>query len=1109
MAYNLSFSESGQRRVVVSCSNDAGRGQEASLSKYVGPDNPVAPENVTAEWNGSEFDVTWDAVKNSVHEGYVDFEAMTYDVYRLPGHVKVGDSLKATSFKDSSISSDGLNMYSYEVVAKSGGMESKPGVSNNVVIGEKILPPFAIDFSNEDAFNIMSVVDSNEDGTTWLWDDVTGAARIKFGAVDMDDWLMTPAIHLEAGKMYRYKAGLHCVGENYPEEFEIKMGNAPEAAAMTTQLLEPAVLASRPVIYYEMFIEVEETGDYYIGIHGISDADLYYIYVTDFSISAPMGKAAPDGVSDLKIKAYGEGRKDVSISFCAPVKDMEGEAINGIDKIEIKRDNVVIKTFDSVEPGEELTFVDEVPQAEKAYTWTVTASNMNGIGKEVIKSVYVGIAIPGKCGNVTMVETDEPGVVTVSWTAPEYDVNDYPFDPDNCTYSVRRYDGTQYVPIVEALTDTSYTFRAVPEGSSQEFKMFVVKAKSAKGSGPDCYTPELPVGPAYAMPWSESFSKQGLHSIFGVRHINGVLDIMLTSAEPGNINPKDNDGGFLVMEGNKRDNSSCMFTGKIDLREAVAPQLVCYVYHNTGDGISNQNEITFKVSTDLGATFQDKRHIIINEDCPIENAWNRISVDLSEYKGQVVQVGWEGTIRTHSLIYMDAFSVEEKPEHDLELSMIKAPANVRPGMKFNVDVKVSNAGSNKADNYQVVLAHQGEDVATLDGKALESGESHTFSFERVLGVLDDESSVWKARVEWESDSNDENNASAEAVTSIAYPSWPTVENLECSVEGNANVLTWDAPVIDRSEAKPVTESFESGEPFATTFGDWTFYDGDKAPVGGFQNITFPIAHLSSQSFWVHDTSYEGGSLFGGESFAAHSGDKYLASLFRQDDKTPDDWAISPALSGDSQTISIWAKSYDSDYKESFEVLYSDGLTDPSSFISLAKFEKIASEWTEYKVELPAGAGRFAIRSIGAGAFMFMVDDVTYVPESHKDLRLVGYNVYKDGKLLSGMPVEATTYSDAAGGEATYHVSVVYEQGESCAVSAEVSGVRNVLAASGVRIDAGNGITLQGAAGKAVSIFATDGRTIYSGDGHETMHFNVAPGIYLVAVDSERVKVMVK
>ena len=51
-------------------------------------------------------------------------------------------------------------------------------------------------------------------------------------------------------------------------------------------------------------------------------------------------------------------------------------------------------------------------------------------------------------------------------------------------------------------------------------------------------------------------------------------------------------------------------------------------------------------------------------------------------------------------------------------------------------------------------------------------------------------------------------------------------------------------------------------------------------------------------------------------------------MFAYDDSQVDDWAISPALSGNAQTISFYAKSYSKDYPEKIEVLYSTGSLSP-------------------------------------------------------------------------------------------------------------------------------------------------------------------------------------
>ena len=180
----------------------------------------------------------------------------------------------------------------------------------------------------------------------------------------------------------------------------------------------------------------------------------------------------------------------------------------------------------------------------------------------------------------------------------------------------------------------------------------------------------------------------------------------------------------------------------------------------------------------------------------------------------------------------------------------------------------------------------------------------------------------------------------------------------------------------------------------------------------------------------------------------------------------------------------------------------------SSFVAAARFDQISEEWTEYTAELPAGALRFAIRSVGTGAFMFMADDVTYIPESHKDLVLLGYNVYKDKVRLNETPIETTTYTDEAG-TATYHVSVVYAQGESRALSATTSGVGMTEADGGPRVYFRDAIVLEGASGRRVAVCTLDGQMVYNGVGHDLMSIPVAPGVYIVRAGNTCVKIMAK
>lgn len=176
--------------------------------------------------------------------------------------------------------------------------------------------------------------------------------------------------------------------------------------------------------------------------------------------------------------------------------------------------------------------------------------------------------------------------------------------------------------------------------------------------------------------------------------------------------------------------------------------------------------------------------------------------------------------------------------------------------------------------------------------------------------------------------------------------------------------------------------FEDGTPWSQDFGTWTFVDIDESPIGGFQNHVLPgfQSGETTASFFVFDTSLD----WCDQSFNAYSGTKYLATMFRYDGGVIDDWAISPLLSGESQTVSFMAKSYSAESPEKIQLFYSRKDKEISDFIQFGIPDIIVpNEWTEYSFDIPAGANYFAIRSCASDSFMLMLDDVSVESNSNQ------------------------------------------------------------------------------------------------------------------------------
>lgn len=255
-----------------------------------------------------------------------------------------------------------------------------------------------------------------------------------------------------------------------------------------------------------------------------------------------------------------------------------------------------------------------------------------------------------------------------------------------------------------------------------------------------------------------------------------------------------------------------------------------------------------------------------------------------------------------------------------------------------------------------------------------------------------------------------------------------------------------------------------------------------------------------------------------QTFAAHTGDKYMAS-FAAENAPNDDWMISPELSGDAQTVSFFARTYTDQYgSESFEFYYSTTGKEIADFVKVEGVDAVPTDWTEYTYNIPAGAKYFAIRCTSNDRFIFQVDDVTYIPAgaSAGDLSLVGYNIYRDGVKINEAPVEETTYTDAAvtDGEHSYVVTVVYDKGESKASNVVVinftaTGINDIAAkASNISID-NNAITIANAEGLNVSVYTADGKAVYNAAGSSLTTIPVKRGMYIVKVGKETLKAVVK
>jgi len=241
--------------------------------------------------------------------------------------------------------------------------------------------PYSNALATEEDFGVFGVIDSNRDNNTWKFD--SNGANYSYSATNTgDDWLISPAVLLEAGKLYHFALDVKSASTRYAEKFEVKLGAEPKASAMTETVIgETSVASTEYATYENEAIAVSETGYYHIGIHAISDPDMFRLTVANFLIEVGAAPTAPEAVSALSV-AQVESDLNVAVKFTAPAKAISGDELTeNIARIDVLRNNEVVKSFENVAPGSEQEFIDAVPSVGR-YNYQVIPYDAEGAGRK-------------------------------------------------------------------------------------------------------------------------------------------------------------------------------------------------------------------------------------------------------------------------------------------------------------------------------------------------------------------------------------------------------------------------------------------------------------------------------------------------------------------------------------------------------------------------------------------------------------------------------------------------------------------------------------------------------------------------------------------------------
>lgn len=658
----VTVSERGVYRFDIVAYNGQGDGPRTTSSLiYIGPGIPKAPAP-ELRYEDGRMELSWEAVTKSDPAGFfIDSTNLTYTVCRHDGTI-AASHIKDSHFSESVIwPENGREIYSYTVTAECNGMISKEGTSNYIGIGDISIP--YISTFNYTGLDGWTVIDANEDGN--VWEERSGKASILENFyIPMDDWLISPGLKMEEGKVYRLTFKTYGTSPNYPERIEVKYGSEATIEGMTDILVPPTIVETgnssdnntTPMKIEAMIIPIA-SGNYHVGFHGISDPAMARLYVDEVRVELGVSPGIPDRVSDLTAVPDPSGAYAATISFRTPEKTLDGRSLSSISSAVLSRGDQIVKTFLTPQPGEMLTFTDELTEGGEI-EYSVICTNSEGSSFVASVSTYVGYARPAPPSYVSIARTAYEGEVTVSWPEVTQDVNGLVYPPGEVRYIVVTDDNGSWLPVSKALDATSYSFCAVQPGV-RTFVQGGVIPVYGESVGIGLSTEMIPVGPPYQY-IKESFSDCDTHTLWSVEY-KGPANVVVLGDDF--LPSQDGDNGLLAIKAYDLGGANLM-THLISLDEKVSPYMSFYTYNIFADGNRDINEISVCIRTDDNYEWTPIITGTVDDlCCGNPEAWGRIECDLSDYMGSTVQIQFAVTPINYQYTMLDNIEIGSSPDN--------------------------------------------------------------------------------------------------------------------------------------------------------------------------------------------------------------------------------------------------------------------------------------------------------------------------------------------------------------------------------------------------------------------------------------------------------------
>ena len=417
--------------------------------------------------------------------------------------------------------------------------------------------PVSFNFGNKTVFDLCTVIDSNEDQI--VFSNIAGdCAKIKWNTtMPMDDWIITKDIQVDnVDELYDIILTFRNSSYGNPERCELYWGTEPTVEAMTHKVFDE-VLTSANMTTFRKAVKFDEPGAVYLGIHGCSEKDKYYLEVREAGILAhettDSDPAVPAGLAaDGKIS--GENVAVVTFTMPATTFGTLGSAdLNGdgniddndrvtsplnpdLDLVAVVKSAVETKTVTG-KPGQEMSVEIAAPEGTSEitvfvqspeYTYTPEGSEEEvtlpmGQGPKSTVSVFCGVHQP-KAPVVSgqPVLADDNLGFTIAWEAVTECANEGEthLNPEGLVYRVyETVRGAEEPQLVAETAELNATVRLADDADrTMAMHIYTVKAfNGLESEESDAFAAIF--GQPESLPMEDNFADgyaQGMFLVYGM-----------------------------------------------------------------------------------------------------------------------------------------------------------------------------------------------------------------------------------------------------------------------------------------------------------------------------------------------------------------------------------------------------------------------------------------------------------------------------------------------------------------------------------------------------------------------------------------------------------------